>query len=280
MFCSNCGAPVSGAFCGNCGRPAPQSAQPVSTPPPAAPAKSGGALKFVLIGLACLLLLGLMSAAGLYYAAGRVKSRLLSAAGMASVTEGIRSAAVSKIDACSLLSKEELGQALGIPVERAEAVTDGGEPGCAFFASSEALQRLARESLSKVPEQAKAAEAKRQVKGDNPLANLNTPAIQGLEGIVKAFGAAGEAQQGGGKVFSFTVDPKFKADSWPLFQKTMSAIPGFEPLAGIGDHAMLGPFGHVMYVQKGGVKVTLDLTSVPDAHTKGADLARKILSRL
>ncbi len=286
MFCSNCGAPLSGAFCGNCGRPAPQAAQPVSRPVSSAPAaaaapvKSGGALKVILICFLCLGVLGLMSAAGLYYAASRVKSRLLSVAGMARATEHGRPAPASKIDACALLSKEELGEMLGIQVDRAQAVADGGEPGCAFFASPAALQQLARDSLSKVPEQVKAAEGKGQVKGDNPLANVNTSTIQGLEGIVKTIGAAGDASQGSGKVFSFTVDPRFDAESWPLFLKTMSVVPGFEPLPGVGDHALMGPFGQILYVQKGNVKVTLELTNVPDAHGKGVALARKIISRL
>jgi hypothetical protein len=284
MFCSNCGAPLSGAFCGNCGRPAPQAAQPVAKPAAPAgstpPVQSGGALKVVLICFLCLGVLGLMSAAGLYYAATRVKSRLLSAAGVARATEHGRSSAGSKIDACALLSKEELGELLGIHVDRAQPIADGGEPGCAFFASPETLRQLARDSLSKAPEQVKTAEAKGRVKGDNPLANVNTSTIQGLEGIVKTIAAAGDASQGGGKVFSFTVDPKFDAESWPLFLKTMSVVPGFEPLAGVGDHALMGPFGQILYVQKGNVKVTLELTSVPDAHGKGVDLARKIISRL
>ena len=43
---------------------------------------------------------------------------------------------------------------------------------------------------------------------------------------------------------------------------------------------MIGPFGHVLHVQKGGTKVTLNLISVPDTRNKGVALARKIVARL
>ncbi|MBI3694623.1 MAG: hypothetical protein HY238_07255, partial [Acidobacteria bacterium] len=136
---------------------------------------------------------------------------------------------------------------------------------------------------AQVPREAQAGAAKGDKPGraaDNPLSLLNNDSIKNLEGIVKTIGIAGQAQQGDGRVLSFTVDSNFGRDSWPTFRATFAVIPGFESISGVGDNAMIGPFGHVLYVQKGNTKVTLNLTAVPDARGKGVALARKIVSRL
>ena len=46
-----------------------------------------------------------------------------------------------------------------------------------------------------------------------------------------------------------------------------AATPGFEEVSGVGDHAMIGSFGHAFYVMKGDAMVRLDTTLVPDART-------------
>jgi hypothetical protein len=61
---------------------------------------------------------------------------------------------------------------------------------------------------------------------------------------------------------------------------TESAVPGFEEVSGVGDHAMIGAFGHAFYVLKGSAMIHLDTTWVPDARARGADLGRKIMGNL
>jgi hypothetical protein len=276
MFCAGCGAPVRGAFCGFCGQPAAPAAAPQAQPgsAPAAPAAAskGSSLgKILLIVFGCFVLLGALAVGGIYYAVGRVKAKSLQAI----------SQAVGR-NPCALISKEEVQEVLGVPIEKTAGITDGGEPGCAFFASPEAFQQLARDSLAKVPGEAQAgaaAEDKAGRKSDNPLSLLNNESIKNLEGIVKTFAIAGQAQQGDGRVFGFTLESNFGLD-WSTFRATLGVIPGFESLSGVGDNAMIGPFGHVLYVQKGRAKVTLNLMAVPDARNKGVALARKIVSRL
>ena len=272
MFCSNCGAAVSGAFCAACGRPAGPSTPPPSPPAPVAAAKGSSLGKILLVVFSFFVLLAVLAAAGIYYATGKLKAKAI---------ETI-SQAVAK-DPCALLSKEEVQEILGVPIEKTAPTTGGSEPGCSFFASSEAFQKLARDSAAKIQEQAEAGaaaadKATRQI--DNPLALLNNDSIKNLEGIVKTLGAVGQAVKGDGLVFDFSLDSSFGRDSWPTFRTTMSLIPGFESIGGVGDNAMVGPFGSVLYVQKGAMKVTLNLTSVPDARTKGVALARKVVSRL
>lgn len=278
MYCSSCGASVTGAFCGTCGQPAQQAAppqgQPSSAPSaPAAAAGKGSSLgKVLLILFGCFVLFGALAVGGIYYAVGRVKAKSLQA-----ISQSVNR------NPCALISKEEVQEVLGVPIEKTTEITDGGEPGCAFFASPEAFKQLARDSLAKVPGEVQAGAAKEAKSGkasDNPLALLNNESIKNLEGIVKTFAIAGQAQQGDGRVFGFTLESNFGRDSWPTFRATLGVVPGFESLRGVGDNAMIGPFGHVLYVQKGGAKVTLNLMAVPDARNKGVALARQIVSRL
>jgi len=220
----------------------------------------------------CFVLLGALGIGGIYYAVGRVKAKSLQ----------VISQSAGR-NPCALISKEEVQEVLGVPIEKTAEITDGGEPGCAFFSSPEAFQQLARDSLAKVPGEVQAGAAKEDKSGrksDNPLALLNNDSIKNLEGIVKTFAIAGQAQQGDGRVFGFTLESNFGRDSWPAFRATLGVVPGFESLSGVGDNAMIGPFGHLLYVQKGGAKVTLNLMAVPDARSKGVALARKIVSRL
>ena len=43
---------------------------------------------------------------------------------------------------------------------------------------------------------------------------------------------------------------------------------------------MMGSFGHAFYVLKGDSMVHLELTYVPDARMRGAEIGKKIVSKL
>lgn len=51
-------------------------------------------------------------------------------------------------------------------------------------------------------------------------------------------------------------------------------------MQGIGDRAMIGSFGHALFVLQGNNMITLELIWVPDARSRGGDIARKIASHL
>ena len=289
MFCSNCGTEVTQAFCPGCGKAAPRPPAPVASVPAApaiaaAPKKGSPVGKFLLIGCGLLALLGILATAGMYYAASRLKAKAfqkISEATGVSLPGGVKSRSAFK-NPCALLPKEDVEQVLDVRIDKSAEITETGEQGCAFFASPEAFQKLARDSAEQVRKEAEAKAAKPDKAArtpDNPLALLNNENIRSLEGVVKTLGTAGQATEGPGRVFAFTVS-NIGRDSWQVGRTTLGIIPGFEELSGVGDKAMVGPFGSLLYVLKGDTQVTLQLTTVPDARVKGVDLARKIVSRL
>ncbi len=80
-FCAKCGAvlPPDKQFCPACGAavPAqPSAAQPSAVQPTAAPDKSSGCIKIVLIVVAIVVFLGLLALAGVMYACHRVKQAI------------------------------------------------------------------------------------------------------------------------------------------------------------------------------------------------------------
>src|SRR5215831_4982378 len=92
-FCTNCGAPVTGAFCGKCGKPiqaqsAVAPAAPAATQvQAAAPAAKGGGLgKVLLIIAAFLVLMFVIGIGGAIYSVYWVKKKVSTYAGAVSGT--------------------------------------------------------------------------------------------------------------------------------------------------------------------------------------------------
>lgn len=57
-------------------------------------------------------------------------------------------------------------------------------------------------------------------------------------------------------------------------------VPSFEELSNVGDRAMMGSMGHALYVLKGDNLISLELTYIPDARTRGAEIGRRIAAHL
>ncbi len=244
---------------------------PYEPPPP----KSGGAGKFLLIVVAVLALLGVLTVAGIAYGIHKVR-------GVISNMEGSPGASSSSPtlpfggQACSLLSAEEAGQVLNITITRITATGNGSQPGCAYFTNADAFAQIQQRAEEEVRRET--AQANQQP-NSNPQ---NLPELlkhtKELEGVVKAFALSQPAQSG--RVFSFTVNPSFGRGNWTTMRAAMSVVPGFEEVSGVGDRAMVGSFGHALYVLKGDTIVQLDLTFVPDSRTTGVQLGRRIASHL
>ncbi len=83
-----------------------------------------------------------------------------------------------------------------------------------------------------------------------------------------------------GQVFAFTVNRNFGRRNWSATRAAASVIPGFEELSGAGDKAMVGSFGHTMYVLKGDSMIQLQLMYVPEARTRGIQIGSRIEARL
>jgi hypothetical protein len=166
---------------------------------------------------------------------------------------------------------------LGVTIEKTVEIMEGSEPGCAYYTNPAGFEQLRNLAVEQARKQAEAAKDQPATKSDNPLSLLKD--VNQLEGVVKALSLS----QGGdkeGRAFAFTIDRNFRSSSWTTLRATMAVVPGFEEVQGVGDRAMIGSFGHQLYVLKGNSLVALEMMWVPDARTRGSDIARKIVAHL
>lgn len=314
-FCGSCGAPVLGAFCNQCGAqtvapgtPVPVSV-PVAAPPvqvaapaqvtmapplrtiPSAqpvpavqmaapivpqPAKGSGWGKVLLWVGAIFLLIALVAVGTTVYGYYWVKHKVTSYA--SAITNGASGdmKVVSSGDSCRLLSTAELQQVLGVTIEKSAEIMEGSDSGCAYFTNPAAVAKLQKLATEQARRQAAQAKKRPGPAGNNPLALLKE--TNQMDGLVKGLTSSSPDQNG--KVFSFTIQQNFGTDSWSGMRLVESAVPGFEDVNGVGDHAMIGAFGHAFYTVKGETMIHMDTTFVPDARTRGAQIGKKILGRL
>lgn len=298
-FCTKCGKPLTGAFCTSCGaraqapsaqsqpqpqpapvqtQSAPVQAQPAPVQPSAAAAaapKKSGAGKALAIGGGIVLLFIVVGIAGVWYTVHWVKNKVSSATGGA--IGGSSQVRMSSGNMCSLLSRDDLQQVLGISIEKTSEIMEGSDPGCAYYTNPDGfatLQKMALAQAKKDSEQA--SKSNDQPKTDNPMELMKH--TKEMEGIVKGFGLSQPDKDG--KVFSFSVQRDYGRNNWSALRTTMSIVPGFEDVNGVGDRAMIGSFGHALYVLKGDSVVHLDTMYVPEARTRGSEIGRRIVSHL
>jgi hypothetical protein len=314
-FCTNCGAPLSGVFCGRCGHraqsasapakpssstpqpvaasqptasPQPSLQQPTSNQPPVAqqnstqqprtqpptaqpPKPSGGGKALLIVG-GIVLVMVLAAFGAVLYGVHWVKSKV------SSVTGGSFGSEVGQGNMCRLLSTAELQRAIGVTVERSAEIMDNGDPGCAYYTNPTAfaqLQKLAVEQARRDSEKV-SHEPGANAKNDNPLELLKH--TREMEGIVKGLGLS--QPDPSGRVFAFSVNRNFGSGNWWPLRTTLSAVPGFDEVNGVGDHAMIGSFGHAFYVLKGDSMFKLETMTLPEARTLGSDIANKLISHL
>jgi hypothetical protein len=244
--------------------------------PPAQPPKSSGAGKALLIvgGIILVLVLGAFGA--VLYGVHWVKHKVSSITG---AIGGSSSSEVSQRNMCKLLSTGDLQQMIGVTVERSAEIMDNGDPGCAYYTNPTAfsqLQKLAIAQAKRDSEKASQYPDVKNSKGDNPLELLKH--TKEMEGIVKGFGLS--APDPSGRVFSFSVNSHAGSDSWGPMRATLSVVPGFDEVNGVGDHAMIGSFGHAFYVLKGDSIFKLDTMYLPEARSRGSEIANKIISHM
>jgi hypothetical protein len=247
----------------------PQSAQPPAAQPP----KPSGAGKAFLIVGGIILVLVLAAFGAVLYGVHWVKGKV------STITGGSFGSEVGHGNMCKLLSTAELQQVLGVTVERSAEIMDGNDPGCAYYTNPAAfaeLQKLAIAQAKRDSERASQYPDVKNSKSDNPLELLKH--TQEMEGIVKGFGLS--APDPTGKVFTFSADRRFGSENWGPLRTTLSVVPGFDEINGVGDHAMIGSFGHALYVLKGDSMFKLETTYVPEARVRGSEIANKIISHL
>lgn len=253
----------------------PPMTQPVA-PSAAAPVKSSGLGKVLLIVGGVLVLLFVIGVSAAVYGVYWVKHKV---SNYASAVTGGSSEPVKVVangNSCRLLSAADLQQVLGVPIEKSAEIMEGDTPGCAYYTNQAAFAQLQKMSMELARKQADEVNSRPGPKPDS-LPALLKDANQ-MEGIVKALGLTQAPQDG--KVFAFSVDRNAGPDSWSGMRLTESTVPGFEEVPGMGDHAAIGSFGHAFYLQKGNAMIHLDTMWVPDARVRGAALGTKIIGNL
>jgi hypothetical protein len=212
-----------------------------------------------------------------FYGVHLVKKKISTLAADATGGSSSQIVQVAEGNSCALLSKEDLQQILGVTIEKSSEIVENSEPGCAFYTNPAAFAQLQRAAIEQARKDSQRAAAEHKAtKTDNPLELLKD--TKDLEGVVKTFGLSQPDKDG--RVFVFTLKRNSSATDWAAMRTTMSLVPGFEELPGIGDAAMIGSFGHALFVLKGNTMVSLQLIYVPEAQTRGAEIGRQIASHL
>lgn len=316
-FCSNCGFPLpeNVVFCSKCGtRNALANPQPYQQPPspqpqqaPAAPqtyqqpqyqqpqstlapaASGGSGAKILLIVLACIVLLGVVAVGGVMYAFHRVKTAVVQTARDYGVTLPTASTAstpsaapVSRSangrSACDFLSKEEVQNLVGEPIDHIQ----GQDSGCMYIGPPGLAAKLSKERADEF--------AKRQQQPGAPASPGEATA--GIDGIMSGLGGAdGQPGTAGEPPLLMLMvaldDGKAQMTAITAAKALFGGIgkaagtgEGFgSDIPGIGDRAVRLPkLG--LNVLKGEALIRVIPGPIPDPDRRTIDVARAILPKL
>jgi len=249
--------------------------QPVQAPVTTGPKGSGLGKVLLWVG-GIFLVLFMIGAGAAVYGVYWVKHKVTSYA--AEITGGSSDSmkVVASGDSCRLLTTAELQKILGVKIEKSAEIVDDNQPGCAYYTDSQSVSQLQRMAMEQAKKQTDEVNRRPGPKPDSLPALMKN--ANELEGIVKTLGMTQPPADG--RVFSFTVQRGVSSDSWAGMRVTEAAVPGFEEVPGVGDHAMIGAFGHAFYVQKGDAVITMSTMMVPDARVKGSEIGKKIMGKL
>jgi hypothetical protein len=313
-FCVSCGTPLTGPFCNNCGARAVSPGSQVQATQPATPAhlqegyqpvvvpslssqpaspmpsqgyqpvqaavtespKGSGLGKVLLWVGGILLVLFMIGAGAAIYGVYWVKHKVSNYASAISGGSSDNLKVVASGDSCRLLATAELQKILGVKIEKSAEIVDDNQPGCAYYTDAQSVSQLQRMAMAQAKKQTDEVNRRPGPKPDNLPALMKN--ANDLEGIVKTLGMTQAPADG--RVFSFTMERGVSADAWSGMRVTEAAVPGFEEVPGVGDHAMIGAFGHAFYVQKGDVVITMSTMFVPDARMRGTQIGKTILGKL
>jgi hypothetical protein len=299
-FCVKCGGPLSGGpFCVKCGADArgvatPAQPQAVASPPqsvptpapqivaaPAAPpVGKQGMSALAKLGIAAVVIIfvgGAAAIGGVYYVAHRVSQKIHEEArgilgpdsdsgGSSASRSGSSSDAAAGIDVCKLLSKEDVSQAIGVEIVRAEK----GDGGCNYIAKGDQADMTAKHTTAMLA--ARGADKKSQ------------DAIQAFAGgMFKQFQSeqpdAKKDTSGEVAVLSFSVDQNAADTQMQLNGKVFSALGSTENIPGIGDQAFITA-DSMMMVRKGKNLVRIMFMTCPCNGEAIKPLANKIANAL
>jgi hypothetical protein len=302
-FCTKCGSPLTGPFCVKCGAdmrqsttPAPQppvqqnvgTAAPEAVPSPVAtPAsatvsspvtnkKMGPLAKLGIAAVVVFFVGGALAAGGVYYVAHRVSQKFhqvsdgilgsRSDSSSSSDSSGSATEAGSMGDVCRLLSKEDVGRAVGVEIAR----TQPGDNSCSYIAKGDKADMLAKH-----------ATAMMAARGADKQTQETIQEVAG--GMFKMFQSEQPASEqdnsGEVPVFSFSVDQNAAEEQMRLNAKGLGAMGDQEGLPGIGDQAFVSADGIIM-MRKGKNFVRIIFIACPCGTDAVKPPAKKIADAL
>jgi hypothetical protein len=189
-----------------------------------------------------------------------------------------------RLDACALLTKDDLSHLLNLPIERVEGGGRSTDSTCRYY-SEEAAQRGADEAEQAMKKLQEANKAGNQ----SPDATEN---LKNLESIVKGMtSTAGGAQ--GAPMLTVEVETQNAKAVMAGFKLGMGLASGAlsgadektqkimrEEVKGIGDEAMFGPMLSLFMFRQGDVAVQLDARTLPGGRDTILSIAKAISAKL
>ena len=292
-FCGTCGNPLNEAvaFCGACGArvqqaSVPLAAQPVSPLPPATPlppAATGSSpvLKIILVVAVLLVVVGAISLGGIFYAlhlaahkAHEISRQVRERATLSALPAESGSTGGSDVSGgtpgpgdCRLLSKEEVGRAIGVAI----VATKTTDAGCEYLAHGTAGDMTAKHIAAMMASKGASAQQQQMIQ------NLS----RGLFGATKDQ-ADGSSQDPdvNSVVMAFTIDPNAARTQMTTNENGLERMgPGSKPISGIGDEAF-DASGAVMMVRKGDKLIRITYSTCPCTIEAIKPLARRLAASL
>ena len=302
-FCTKCGTPVTGRFCVKCGTDISQSTTPAplqpvqqnartaapeaaqspvarpalaTVPPPVTNKKMSMLAKLGIAAVVVVFAGGALAVGGLYYAVHRVSQKIHEEAGSIlgpspstsspdSVSSGTGSGKVG-IDVCRLLSKEDVGRAVGIVIARAQPEDNS----CSYIANGDKADMLAKH-----------ATAMMAARGADKQTQQTIQKFAG--GMFKEFQSEKPASEqdnsGEVPVLSFSVDQNAAEEQMRLNAKVLGVIGDQQSLPGIGDQAFVSADGMIM-MRKGKNFVRILFIACPCNTDAVKPLAKEIADAL
>jgi hypothetical protein len=283
-FCVHCGSPLDGAFCSKCGKPAPGISaipaqaipsqavpvQPAAVPLPPA-SKGPSVAKILLIVFGVIALLAVLAIGGAIYTFRVIKHKVQEATGGAvGPTQQMN---IAHGNSCRLLSADQVKRVLGVDIVRTQEMVEDSNAGCAYYTNAEGFAHLQKVAADQAKRDSETASKEIDPNTKNPMDLMKH--TKEMEGMIKSLGLTQPGEDG--RVFAFTVQKHFGSENWSSMRTAMAMVPGFEEVPDVGDHAMVGTFGHTFLILKGNTMIRLETIYVPEARTRGAELGRQIV---
>lgn len=245
--------------------------------------------KVLIIAAVLFVVMGFMATAGLLYVGYRVKNRIeKEAAALRPETSRRAPATVAaaaeapgrRVEACSLLSKEEATQILGLAVERTQAKEGSAESTCQYFVKTRSQQERMASMADAFKAMSKGGATPEPEVKANEAYKLGRQT--GMEELVKGIG--GLAAPPDAPYLTVRVSWENARQAMSILKATIAGnsagVQTTENLAGIGDDALVGPVDSFLAFVKGETEVQIDLSQIPKGRDKGVAIARKIAGRL